>query len=307
MRRQALAKRATPWFYLSPALVAITILSIGPMVWSAAMAFTDYSLYKFETYGFVGLDNFREILAGPLRSLFFPVFGWTLLYAVLATLTSYAVGLGLALLLNNRLMWETNIYRGLLIVPWALPGVVAILSMTGILNESYGFANAMLSKLGFGEGLPWITHANWAKVSVLLVNLWLSYPWFMSLTLGALQSIPGELYEAVEIDGGGGWQKFRFVTTPWLWSTSLPILISSIAFQFNNFQLAFLITGGGPTRMGAAIAVGHTDLLVSLSYKLTVQVQRYGLASAMSIILFVIVATISYINIRTSGSFREVD
>lgn len=307
MQRQALAKRAVPWLYLSPALVAITLLSIGPMVWTAAMAFTDYSLYKFDQYNFIGLGNFREILAGPLRDLFLPVFGWTLLYAVLATLTSYGVGLGLALLLNNRHMHETNIYRGLLIVPWALPGVVAILAMTGILNESYGFANAFFKMLGLGDGLPWISHANWAKFSVLLVNLWLSYPWFMSLTLGALQSIPNELYEVVEIDGGNGWHKFRYVTMPWLWNTSLPVLISSFAFQFNNFQVAFLITGGGPTRMGASIAVGHTDLLISMAYKLTVQFNRYGLASAMSILLFLMVATISLINMKTTGTFQEVD
>lgn len=297
--------RLEPLAYLSPALVTMTAFSFFPVAWTVYLAFTNFSLYHFQEYRFIGLDNFREILVGPLREVFWPVFAWTVVYASATVVVAFVIGLLLAILLDNPRMRESHVYRGLLIIPWALPASIAVLAWTGMLNESYGPINALLQAVGLPP-LPFLTQPNWARASIVTVNVWLTYPFMMSACLGALQSIPDELYEAAELDGANWWHRLRFVTLPLLARFTAPIVISSFAFNFNNFGPAFLITGGGPPRIGNAWA-GSTDILVSTVYKLTLNLHRYGLASALSLVLFLIVGTMSLIQMRLTGAFREED
>lgn len=297
--------RLSPYFYLSPALASMAVLSFFPISYTVYIAFTNFSLYHFDHYQFVGLANFKEILAGPFKDVFIPVLLWTVVFALLTTLLNFSAGLFLAVLLNNPNMRETNLYRALLIIPWAIPGTIAMLSWTGLLNESYGAINRLLALLHV-DPVPWLNEPFWARISLLLVNLWLGFPFMMNVSLGALQAIPHDLYEAAEIDGANWLGKFRHVTLPLLMSFSLPLVISSFAYNFNNFGIAYLLTGGGPPRVDSAFA-GYTDNLSSFSYKMTMQFNRYDLASTMSIIIFLVVGTLSLINMNLSRAFKEVD
>ncbi|MGE5674672.1 MAG: carbohydrate ABC transporter permease [Mycobacterium leprae] len=294
----------TPYLYLSPALISIAILSIFPMIFTLALSFTDASLYTFKN-GFhsAGLSNYVEMFTGGLSKVFFPVAGWTLLYAAISVAIQYAVGMFVAILLDNPNMRESRLYRALLVIPWAIPGTLATLAWQGQFNGSYGTINRMLAMFHMAP-IYWLQGPNLAKVAVIIVNLWTGFPFFMTLCLGSLQSIPYELYEVAEIDGASNWHKFWRVTFPLLLRFTAPLLVGSFAFNFNNFGTAFLLTGGGPGRPGPFQA-GYTDILVSVSYKLTAQLNRYGLAAAVSTILFLIVAGLSLVNMRITGGFKE--
>lgn len=302
---QTMRRRTVPYLYLSPALLSILIMTVLPSLFTIYLAFTDASLYTFRTGpNLVGLANFVDLLVGPFSQAFLPVLGWNILYASLSVLTQFAVGLFLALLLNNPNMRESNLYRAILIIPWAIPATLAVLAWKGLLNTSAGSINLALGSLFGLAPIPWLQEPGLARLSVILVNLWLGFPWFMTVCLGALQSIPTDIYEAAEIDGAGIPQRFWRLTFPLIMRMSLPLMIGSFAHNFNNFGTAFLMTEGGPVRPGVSLA-GHTDILISVGYKLTVNQYRYGLSAALSLVLFIIVAVISLINMRATGAFGE--
>lgn len=293
--------------YLSPALITIALVQLIPICYTVYIAFTNYNLNHFADPSFIGLENFREIFVGDLFKEMVPAFGWTLLFGVAGTFLAYVVGLFLAVLLNNPHMPESGFYRSILILPWALPGTVAILAWSGLLNDGYGQINGLLMNVfGLERGIPWLGDPNWAKVSILMVNTWLGFPFMMSLCLGGLQAIPKELYEVAEIDGAGWWTSFFRITLPMLTSFSLPLIVSTFAYNFNNFGAVFLLTAGGPPRVGQTYA-GSTDLLVSVAYKMTQQHFQWGMGAALSVLLFFIVATLSILNFKLSGTFKEVD
>jgi arabinogalactan oligomer/maltooligosaccharide transport system permease protein len=239
----------------------------------------------------VGFRNFDRIFTNPLiRDPFLRVFVWTFVFAALTVLFSFVVGLLLALTLDKEGMHLQRLYRALLIMPYAIPGFLSLLVWQGLLNDEFGVVNKLLHL-----DVPWLFDANWAKVSVILVSVWLTFPYFFLVSLGALQSIPAELKEAARVDGGGPFQVFRKVTLPLLLIVIAPLMIASFAFNFNNFGNIYLLTGGGPQSTDQTTA-GATDILISYTYKIAFasgKGQDYGLASAIALIIFFIVATIS--------------
>ncbi|QSO54387.1 sugar ABC transporter permease [Alicyclobacillus curvatus] len=293
--------------YLSPALITIAILSILPILYTIYIGFTNFNQMHFQSYQFVGLQNFKELFnpSNPMSTVFLPTLLWTFEFAIITTLLNYFVGLLLAILLNNKHMKEAAVYRSILIVPWAIPGLITMLAWQGLLNDSYGQINALLHTLGLPT-VPWLTSPFWAKIAIFVVNLWAGFPYMMTVSLGALQAVPGELYEASAIDGATWWKQFRFVTVPAIWKITLPLLIPSFAFNFNNFNAVYLLTSGGPARSTNQF-VGHTDILASAAYKMTLQFGRYDLASTISIVLFVIVAVLSFVQMKYTKAFEEVD
>ncbi len=294
--------------YLVPTMISIFIFTICPIIYTVVISFTDYTMFTpVENMQFVGFANFIDVLKGPFSKVFIPVFIWTLIFAVLVTVGNFFVGLIIALVLNNENMKERNIYKGILVLPWALPATIAILSWQGLLNSSYGAINQFLMNLHIiGEPIPWLTDPMWAKVGILIASVWLGFPYMMNVCVGALAAIPKEYYEAAEVDGASKLVQFFKITLPSLAQTAYPLLISSFAFNFNNFGAAFLITGGGPARPGTQFA-GHTDILTSVNYKLATQFGRYEIASAISIMIFILIASISYVQMKKSGQFEEVD
>lgn len=300
-------RHATAYAYLAPAMVTIAVLSITPILYTIYIAFTNFNQMHFQTFQFVGFKNFRELLDpnNPLSQLFLPTLLWTFLYAIATTSFSYLIGLFVAVLLNNKNMKEAAVYRAILIIPWAVPTLITMLAWQGLLNDSYGQINGLLHWLGLPR-VPWLTNPTWARVGVVLANVWTGFPYMMTVSLGALQAIPGDLYEAGAIDGASWWQQFRFITMPDVWKLTLPLVIPSFAFNFNNFNGIYLITQGNPARSTNQF-VGHTDILASAAYKMTLTFNRYDLAAAVSILLFLIVGILSFFQMRYTGAFKEAD
>lgn len=256
----------------------------------------------------VGFDNFTtafgdERYAGP----FLRILVWTFAFAVLSVVTTFLLGLFLAITFNDTRLRGRRVYRTLLIFPYAIPGFLAALLWSGMLNRSFGFVNQVL--LG-GAAVPWLTDPWLAKLSVLGVNLWLGFPYMFLICTGALQSLPGDVLEAAKVDGANAWRTWRSVVLPLLLIATSPLLISSFAFNFNNFTLIYMLTGGGPRFADASVPLGHTDILISMVYSVSgldgTAAKDYGLASALSIVVFVIVATISAITFKRTKQFEEI-
>ncbi|HUO46962.1 MAG TPA: maltose ABC transporter permease MalF [Acidimicrobiia bacterium] len=254
---------------------------------------------------YVGFANFTRIFTSEaIRGPFIRVFIWNFVFATLSVITTFAVGLGLALALNHPAMRGRKIYRSLLILPYALPSFMTALIWAGIFNQDFGILNRAL-----GTSIPWLRDPTMAKVSVLIVNLWLGFPYMFLISTGALQAIPNELTEAALVDGANPRQAFRGVTFPLLLVSLAPLLIASFAFNFNNFNIIYLLNGGGPPIEGAQTPAGHTDILISYTYRLAFESGRgadFGFASAIAIIIFVLVATISGLSYRKTRVLEEV-
>ena len=258
----------------------------------------------------VGFDNFaraftEESIRGPLLTVTI----WTILFAAISVASTILLGLFLAIVFNDMRMKGRKFYRIAMILPYAFPAFLGALVWAGMLSESFGFINQVL--LG-GAEIPWLTNEWLAKVSILVVNLWLGFPYMFLVCTGALQSIPAELQEAATVDGAKPWDVFRLIKLPLLLVSVAPLLIASFAFNFNNFNLIYMLTGGGPRDAAAASAgvnVGATDILISMVYKVAFsgEARDYGLASAFSIIIFLLVAVISIISFRKTKALEELN
>lgn len=255
----------------------------------------------------VGFDNFvRAFTEQSIRGPFLAVLVWTFVFAILSVATTFVLGLFLAIVFNDPRMRSKKYYRVIMILPYAFPGFLSALVWAGMFNQDFGFINQVL--LG-GADIPWLQDALLAKIAILTVNLWLGFPYMFLVCTGAIQSIPEDILEAGKVDGASVWQVFRHIKFPLLLVAVAPLLISSFAFNFNNFNLIYMMTAGGPRFADASINVGATDILISMVYKVAfVGSQRdYGLASAFSIIIFLLVATISYISFRQTKVLEELN
>jgi arabinogalactan oligomer / maltooligosaccharide transport system permease protein len=256
----------------------------------------------------VGLKNFeRAVTDKGIRDPLIRVTIWTFAFAIISVLSTFALGLGLAILFNDAKLRGQRWYRVAMILPYAFPGFLSAFVWRAMLNKDYGFINQVL--LG-GADIPWLTDELLVKIAILSVNLWLGFPYMFLITTGALQSIPGELMESAKIDGASSWQQLRLIKLPLLLVSVAPLLITSFAFNFNNFSLIYLLTGGGPKDFNASINVGHSDILISMVYKIafsTGEGRDFGLASAFSILIFFIVGTVSYLSFRRTKTLEDVN
>ena len=254
---------------------------------------------------YVGFDNFTDVMTSEaIRGPFIRVFIWNFIFAAGSVFLTFVVGLGLALALNHPTLRGRRVYRSLLIFPYALPSFMTVLVWAGMFNQDYGVINDV-----FRSSIDWLRDPWLAKIAILIVNTWLGFAYFFLVSTGALQAIPGELKEAASVDGATPWQGFRGVTFPLLMVAVAPLLISSFAFNFNNFNVVYLLTGGGPPIIGAQTPAGHTDILISYTYRLALESgsgTNFGLASAISIVIFLIVATISAIAFRRTRALEEL-
>ena len=254
---------------------------------------------------FIGTENFERVATNSnIRGPFLRVFMWTFAFAALSVLTTLALGLALAMTFDVEDMAGKRFYRSLLIIPYAIPSFMSALVWRGLLNEQFGAVNQMLPGAIDWLGDPWM-----ARFSILLVNLWLGFPYMFLVSTGALQAIPKEAIEAAQVDGANGWQTFRWVRFPMLLTTLSPLLIASFAFNFNNFNIVFMLTGGGPPVLGSQTPAGHTDILISYTYRLAFEGGRgqdFGFGAAISLIIFVIVAVITAYWFRHTKAFEEL-
>jgi arabinogalactan oligomer/maltooligosaccharide transport system permease protein len=250
----------------------------------------------------IWFENYASLFVNEkVREPFFAVFIWTIVFATLTVLTQFALGLLVALALDRPLLGR-RFYRIVIILPYAVPSIMSILIWGGMFDTEFGAINALL-----GTKIAWFLDPNFARAAVIVVNLWLGFPYFYLISNGALQAIPSELAEAATIDGATGRQIFWQITLPLLLRILTPLLIASFAFNFNNFNLIFLLTGGGPRDSLDGEIAGATDILISYTYKIAFgsQIQDLGLASAISVVIFFIVAAISIYGVRRSKVLEE--
>ena len=262
--------------------------------------------------GFVAsikMNNFRDFFISPaLRGPMVQLVTWNFAFAFFSLLLNFGLGLAIAILFNDPAFPFKKLIRSLLIIPYTVPALITILIWRGMLNPQLGVISRALENV-FGWSPPWFTDQWWAKIAILLVNLWLSYPYFMLVCSGSLQSIPPDIYEAALVDGANPWQKFRRITLPLLLVAVGPLLIASFTFNFNNFNLIYLFNAGGPPIAGTPTPAGHTDILISYVYNLAFSGARgvnYGFAAAITIIIFVIVGAITLFQYRYTRMWEEV-
>lgn len=252
----------------------------------------------------VGWSNFHRVLTDSvLRDGFVSIFLWNVVFAAVSVISTFLMGMFMALLFNHPRMRLRGLSRSILILPYALPGFVTALVWMSMFNQDYGLINTTLHL-----HIDWLGNALAAKAAVLITNLWLGFPYMFLICTGSLQSIPTDLNEAAMIDGATGWQRIRTITLPLLLIAVGPLLIASFAFNFNNFSLIYLLTGGGPFT-GNNTTVGSTDLLITYAYRLAFGGvgNDYGLASTISIFIFIIVAAMAAIGFGRTRAWEDVN
>ncbi len=257
----------------------------------------------------IGLKNYRSFLErDDIRIPLTRIFLWTISFSLLSVLSTFTAGLFFALILQNRRIPFRRAFRTLLIVPWAIPGLISVAVWKGMLNPNLGVVSNILRAIGL-EPPPFFIDPGWAKAGILLVNLWLGYPYFMLVCSGALAAIPSDMYEAAEVDGAGWWNKFRDLTLPLLLVAVGPLLIASFTYNFNNFVLIEAFNQGGPPMVEAGtLPAGHTDILISYAFRLAFGGGRgadFGLASAITIIIFLMVAAVTLLQYRLTKGWEE--
>lgn len=248
----------------------------------------------------IGFDNYTRIFTeARFREPFLRIFGWTLAFSGLTVLFATSLGMLLAVLLNWDALRFKGAYRILLFLPYAVPGFISILVFRGLFNQNVGEINLILSAL-FGIKPAWFSDAFLAKVMLLIVNTWLGFPYMMVICMGLIKAIPAELYEASAVAGAGPLTNFWRITLPLIMKPLTPLLISSFAFNFNNFVLIALLTGGRPDFLDTSVPAGTTDILVSYTWRIAFQDSgaNYGLAAAISTVIFVMVAAITMVQMR---------
>ncbi len=248
----------------------------------------------------VGLRHYVTVFSeDKFRQPFLSVFAWTVMFAALSVVLAAGLGLLLSVLLNWPALPCKGAYRLVLFLPYAVPGFISILVFKGLFNQNLGEINLILHGL-FGIRPAWFSEPLLAKAMLLIVNVWLGFPYMMILCTGLIKSIPADLYEASAIAGAGPWANFRHITLPLILKPLSPLLISAFAFNFNNFVLISLLTGGRPDQLDTTLPAGTTDILVSYTWRIAFQDsgQQFGLASAISTLIFLIVAAITLLQLR---------
>ncbi len=343
------------YIIIIPGAALLVLFTLMPFLFSFMVGFTNYDAaisLRANLIEWHGLTTFREVFGAEpgFRDFFITTLGWTTFYAIVSSITVYVMGFIQAMVIESRPIVGKRVWRLILILPWAVPGMVALLVFSNIFDASDGLLNQILSRhdlldttrtilrfeffpfdrFAFFDDIwlvrdrvgdiEWFTHhenANLARLIIILVNLWMGYPYFMLLITGVLGTIPSELYEAADIDGGSANQKFRFITFPWVLRATAPVIITTFTFNFNNFGVIYFFTGGGPAYPRAevpqaliGIEPGKTDILISWIYTMAFESgdhDTYNLAAVYSIMVFVLIAFVSIYYLSRLRSFWEED
>lgn len=288
-------------------LIGVLLFTILPLIYMICLAFTNFDhnhLPPKSLFDWVGFTNFGNIFSGRMADTFFPVFSWTLIWAVFATITNFFFGIILALLINTKGLKFKKMWRTIFVITIAVPQFISLLIMRNLLNDE-GPVNALLHKLGLiHHSLPFLSDPIWAKFSIIFVNMWIGIPFTMLIATGIIMNLPSEQIEAAEIDGASKFQVFKSITFPQILLIMTPNLIQQFIGNINNFNVIYLLTGGGPTN-SQYYQAGTTDLLVTWLYKLTVTAADYNLASVVGILIFAVSAIFSLLAYTRTASYKE--
>ncbi|RIE01664.1 sugar ABC transporter permease [Cohnella faecalis] len=297
-----------PLLVLSIPLLLVVFFTAMPILFMVLLAFTNFSFPNYlppaKLVDWTGFKSFVDMFNVKAWSgTFIGVTVWTLIWMVSATVTVFFGGFLVALLVQMKGIRFKGFWRTLFIIPYAIPQFISLLIMKNMFNGQFGPINQYLSYFGLGK-LPWLTDPFWAKVTVIIVNIWIGFPITMLMIIGILSTISKDLYEAAEMDGASGYRQFRAITLPSIMYAFGPILVMSFAGNINNFNLIFLLTGGAPANADYKFA-GSTDILITWLYNLTLTQGKYNYASVIGLFIFIVIASLSIWNIRRTKAFKE--
>ncbi len=334
---------AFEYIVLLPAVIIIAFISVMPIIFSFLIAFTNYKS-NIRLVDWVGLENFVSIfsfgktgdISIPFGSVFWKVLVWTVIWAIFSTVTVFFGGFFQAMIINNSRVPFKKFWRTVLILPWAIPalisqmmfsiifqetgiinsilqniGVYDLFKEIGILGKPYNeYTNSFLQSLYLGQNhIQWFTNPynKWfVRITLIVVNIWLGFPYYMALMSGIMTSIDKTLYEAAEIDGATKGQQFKQITFPLVMYSTAPLLVMAFSGNFNNFGMIYFVTGGGAHQGDIATAyAGDTDILISWMYSLTVDEKIYNMASVFSILIFVVIGSVAAWNYSQTKAFKE--
>lgn len=307
------ANKAFPLLGLTPCLVMLLIFVVVPLVFSIAVAFTNYSLPEHippkNTVDWVGFANFKELLFGgqSWSQGFVRIAIWTLVWAVLSTFTCYFGGLLAAVQLKESGLKSAPVFRFIFILPYAIPSVITMLVWRNLLNGSFGIVNRTLIAWGvIDKAIPWLSDQYLAMVMCIVINLWAGFGYFMMLSMGTMTSISQDLFEAAKIDGANGSQILHHITLPLVLYQTMPLIIMSFTHNINNFGIIFFLTAGDPYVKDSTItAGGGTDILVTWIYKLTMTLQKYNYASVVAVLIFVVLTPFAIYQFKNTKAYKE--
>ncbi len=289
--------------YLSPMIVGVGLISLFPILYNIYISLTNQNLYHFRHYSLVGLANYGKLFE-TFNADFFVVLGRTFLFVAVCIPLFLAFGMLTALAVNHPSVRWKPFWRVALIVPWAVPTYITALVWKFFFNGEFGTLNQIYRLVAGPQAtLPWLTDPNWAFASIVLANLWMSYPFFMVVILGALQSIPAELYEAASVDGANAWRQFWAITIPLLRPAILPATILSAIVTFNVLNTAYLITLGGP--FASAGKPGATDFVMVYAFREAFQLFNYSYIAAFAVVIFALLFIVTLGSLRFTGLVQE--
>ena len=303
-------------------LTGILVFTVLPIVFMILVAFTNYDGthdgYYNNLFTWVGLDNFNTMLSWTSGSgagtqsyaaTFGEVLSWTLIWAFFATFTNYFLGMFVAMAINKKGIQLKKLWRTILVLTIAIPQFISLLYVSKMFAKN-GIINGFLMSMGWiQQALPFWEDPTWARITVIIVNIWIGIPYLMLITTGILMNIPQDLYESARIDGANAWQQYTKITLPYMLFVTGPYLLTSFTGNMNNFNVIYLLTGGAPTNPAASSAagtVGYTDLLITWLFKITTGAEsQYYLASVVGILVFIVVALISLVVYNVLPSIKN--
>ena len=294
---------------MAPPFAMLAVFTMVPLVYMMLMAFTNYSMVDDHLilFDWVGFSNFTAIFdsGSTIGKQFWDVLAWTLIWAFFATFLNFFLGTFMAMIIQRKSTRLKGLWRGILSLTIAVPQFVSLMIIRNMFKDN-GAVNTVLQSMGIlaqGQILPFMTDATWARVLLIVVNLWVGIPYTVMQVTGILQNIPAEQYEAATIDGANTAQQFRYVTLPYMIFVLTPYIITQFTGNINNFNIIYLLTGGGPTYIGDS--AGQTDLLVTWLYKLSIDKQQYNLGAVIGIFTFIVLSVVALVTYRNSGSYKD--
>ena len=281
---------------LGPTAVIVLAVVAFPFVYNVALSFSNMNIYTLRDWSLIGLDQYAAVFAEPA---FWGVLVKTLVWTGVNVLFHVGLGVFLAVVLHQKFVRGKSAWRVLLILPWAVPQYITALTWRGMFNAEFGAINLMLDKVLNAGPVEWLTDPVMAFSAAIITNVWLGFPFMMVIALGGLQSIPGELYEAAEVDGASAWTQFWQITAPLLRPVMIPAITLGTIWTFNNINVVWLISNGGEPNE-------QTHILVSYVYEAAFSMYRFGWAAALSMVIFAILFLFTQVFLNRTQATESV-
>lgn len=295
---QSLRQRIFVFFLVFPALVILLGVVVYPFVYNVILSLSNMNLRHIRDWEIVGFRNYAKVFTEPSQPDFYVIFIKTVIWTIVNLFFHVVIGVFLALVLNQKEIRGKGIFRTILVLPWAVPQLIVALTWRGMFNYEYGSINQILAKVGL-PAVEWLRGPTEAFIAAIITNVWLGFPFMMVIALGALQSIPQDLYEAADIDGASWYHKLRAITIPLIKPVMVPAITLGTIWTFNNLNIIWLVSNAGEPS-------DNTHILVSFVYKAAFNFYRYGYGAALSMIIFFILLVFSMVFMRRTKATEAV-